>query len=151
MLVASVAAWALLSGTVNLLDYEGGKAAVAQAMSMSLATGATATWRAIENPLLINLGYIFIWTIKYIAGALCAVSAANLWKNRNSSSFNDSKELGLCGIGLAMFMLFFGFIVLSDTYFELWRDAGFGNAVTTKSLLYFSYIGIIGLFIAQPD
>ena len=51
-----------------------------------------------------------------------------------------------------MFMLFFGFVVISGSYFELWRDVEtMGYEAHVYAFIYFGFIGILTLFISQED
>jgi predicted small integral membrane protein len=153
LLMASIALWGLIGGIANLMDYQGGYGAVAYVFSMTGAKEAPALWRAIDSPFLIHIGYAFIWVSKLATGLLCSICTVKLWHSRSStaSAFNASKTYGITGAGISMFMLFFGFVVVSGTYFELWRDAGLGAVAHQFAFIYIGCIGIITLFIAQPD
>ena len=77
-----------------------------------------------------------------------------LWKVRNTTAeaFNAAKTIGLVGAAICMFMLFFGFVVISGSYFELWRDLEtMGYEAHVYAFIYFGFIGIMALFIAQPE
>ncbi len=152
-LMASIALWGFIGGLTNLMDYPGGYGAVAYVLSMTGAKDAPGLWRAIESPFLIHIGFAFIWVSKLATGLLCSISTVKLWHSRSSTSsaFNASKSYGIAGAGISMFMLFFGFVVLSGTYFELWRDANLGAVAHQFALIYLACIGIIILFVAQPD
>lgn len=152
-LMASIALWGLIGGVTNLMDYYGGYRSVAYVFSMTGASDVPGLWRAIENPFLIHIGFAFIWISKLATGLLCSISTVQLWQNRNStaSDFNASKSYGIVGASISIFMLFFGFIVLSGSYFELWRDINLGAVAHQFAFIYLASMGIIVLLIAQPD
>ena len=152
--MVSIALWGLLGGIANLMAYRDGYNSVAFVFSMEGAINAPGLWRAIESPPLIHIGFAFIWISKLAIGLLCSISALQLWKVRNTTvdAFNSAKTLGLVGAGISMFMLFFGFVVISGTYFELWRDVEtMGYEAHVYAFIYFGFIGILTLFIAQPE
>ena len=152
--MASIALWGLLGGIANLMAYQDGYNSVAFTFSMEGAKDAPGMWRAVYDPLLIHIGFAFIWVSKFATGLLCSISALQLWNARNTTAeaFNAAKTIGLVGACISMFMLFFGFVVISGTYFELWRDLEtMGYEAHVYAFIYFGFIGILALFIAQPE
>ena len=152
--MASIALWGLLGGIANLMAYQDGYSAVAFTFSMEGAENAPGMWRVVHNPLLIHIGFAFIWLSKFATGLLCSISVVQLWNARNTTAeaFNEAKTIGLVGICISMFMLFFGFVVISGSYFELWRDLEtMGYEAHVYAFIYFGFIGILALFIAQPE
>ena len=152
--MASIALWGLLSGIANLMAYGDGYSSVEFVLSMKGAKGAPGLWRAIENPIFIHIGFAFIWASKLATGLLCSFSTVHLWKNRNRKAtvFNNAKTYGIAGAAISMFMLFFGFVVISGSYFELWRDVEtMGYEAHVYAFIYFGFIGILTLFISQED
>lgn len=153
----SIAAWGIIGGFTNLIDYKGGVGVVALVLSMDLVKesagmGPTpAVWRAVTSPFIAHIAFIFIWASKFATGILCAISTATLWKNRTGDGFNDAKRLGLAGAGISLFMLFFGFVTMSGTYFELYRDQEIGYSTHVIALVYFGMISMSSLLIAQDD
>ena len=154
LFMLAIAIWGLVGGIANLLAYQDGYNSVAFAFSMVGAEGAPAMWRAIESPLLIHLGFAFIWGSKLATGALCSCSTARLWTARNAArqEFNQAKRLGITGASISMLMLFFGFMVVSGTYFELWRDVEtMGYEAHVYAFIYFGFIGLSTLFISLDE
>ena len=47
-----------------------------------------------------------------------------MWQSRNASvaDFSSAKRIALAGCGIAVIMLFGGFIVIAESWFELWRS-----------------------------
>jgi len=154
LFMLSIAAWGILGAIANLMAYPDGYYSVEFTFSMQGAPNAPGLWRAIENPLLIHLGFAVLWGSKLAAGLLSAYGTLQLWKNRNASAkaFNEAKVYGLVGAAIALIMLFFGFVVISGPYFELWRDVEtMGYEAHVYAFIYFGCIGILTLFIAQPE
>lgn len=154
LLMVSICAWGLASGVVNLLAYAEGYGAVAFVLSMKGAAGAPAMCRAIENPVLIHAAFAFIWGCKLITAGLCGYSTVQLWRFRHQSGalFHRAAGPGLAGAGLSIFMLFFGFVVLSGAYFEFWRDTtGLGFDAHVYALVYAGFLGLSALLVAVPE
>jgi predicted small integral membrane protein len=75
-----------------------------------------------------------------------------MWSSRRSPAdqFNAAKAFGLLGCGIAIAMMFGIFMVAADTYFNLWATK-LGSRVMPQAFLYVGSIGIIALFVNQPD
>jgi predicted small integral membrane protein len=75
-----------------------------------------------------------------------------MWQSRNGSAadFAAAKRIALAGCGIAVIMLFGGFIVIAESWFELWRSEAM-SAVLTAALRYASMIALIAIFVATPD
>jgi predicted small integral membrane protein len=89
---------------------------------------------------------------KLSAGILCVVGAGRMWQSRNGSvaDFSAAKGVALAGCGIAVIMLFGGFIVIAESWFELWRSEAMG-AVLSAAVRYGSMIALIAIFVAVPD
>jgi len=62
LLALAVALWGLLGGLGNLANYQEGLNAVSSVLSMeTLPEGMLADGPKTPNPLLVNLGFAFIW------------------------------------------------------------------------------------------
>ena len=139
----ALACWGLLGAAANLLAYSDGYSSVLFAFSMQGVQSAPALWRAVDNPLVIHLGFGFIWLSKLVMGVLCTVSALQMLQSIGLAAheYRAAKRLGLAGAYVCMFMLFFGFIVISGTYFELWRDTEvMGYEASVYAFIYFGFL-----------
>ncbi len=152
-LMASIALWGLIGSVANLAAYSDGYASVARVLSMSGTTGAPAMWRAVESEFFAHIGFAYIWCSKLLTGVLCSISVVSLWLNRRrtASAFHTAKSLGVTGACVSMLMLFFGFIVVSGSFFELWRDAELGPPAHEYASIYLTCIGVIVLVILQAE
>ncbi len=75
-----------------------------------------------------------------------------MWQSRNGSvaDFSAAKSIALTGCGIAVIMLFGGFIVIAESWFELWRSEAMG-AVLSAAVRYGSMIALIAIFVAASD
>ncbi|WP_425408078.1 DUF2165 domain-containing protein [Hyphococcus sp.] len=153
VLVLTVAMWGLVGAFGNITDWEGTKGAIAATTSMSTFEGGAESWRATSNPAVIMAGAIFILTLKIMTGLLCLAGAWRMAAARkhDAAMFQHAKSLALTGCAVAVFLLFAGWIVIAESWFELWRsdvlrDVGLGSAFR-----YGGMIGVIGIFVGMPD
>ena len=154
LFMLSIATWGVLGAIANLMAYPDGYYSVQFTFSMQGAANAPGLWRAIENPLLIHLGFAVIWGSKLAGGLLASYGTLQMWSQRQATAkaFDEAKTYGLLGVAIMLLMLFFGFVVIGGTYFELWRDVKtMGYHAHVYAFIYFGFIGILGLFIAQPE
>jgi predicted small integral membrane protein len=152
-LVVAVVLWGLLGALGNVLHWDETVGSVAAVTSMVTFEGGAESWQATSNPLVIWLGALFIMLSKLSAGILCAVGAGRMWRSRkgDAADFSAAKRIALAGCGIAVIMLFGGFIVIAESWFELWRSETLGAAVLPAAVRYASMIALIAIFVAMPD
>ena len=153
LLILSVAAWALIGALGNIIDWGGTTGAVAAATSMSTFDTVPASARATSHPAVILIGALLITTFKIGVGALCLLGAWRMWDARRSDAadFAKAKSLALTGCGVAMFMLFAGWIVIAETWFELWRSPVLLDPVLGSAFRYGGFIAVIALFVGARE
>ena len=153
LLVLSVAAWALAGAFGNVDDWEGTVGAVAATASMATFEGGPESWRAVDNRAVALAGAVFILSMKIIAGLLCLIGAQRMAAARggDAAAFQAAKSLALTGCAVAVFMLFFGWIVIAETWFELWRSDVFRPLALDSAFRYAGLIGVIALFVNTRD
>ena len=151
-LIVTVVLWGLFGALGNILNWDETLGSVAAVSSMGTFEGGAESWQATSSPLVIWLGALFIMLSKLSAGILCAVGAGRMWQSRNAGAvdFAAAKRIALAGCGIAVIMLFGGFIVIAESWFELWRSEALG-AVLTAAVRYASMIALIAIFVAMPD
>jgi predicted small integral membrane protein len=66
-------------------------------------------------------------------------------------TFGAAKELALVGCAIAMLMLFVGFIVVAETWFELWRSEALRGAALETAFRYGGMITLIALFVGMRE
>ncbi|WDI31279.1 DUF2165 family protein [Hyphococcus flavus] len=153
LLILSIAGWALLGAVENVVDWSGTTGAVGAVTSMATFEGGGDSWKATSNPVWIMAGSIFILVLKIIAGLLCLAGAAAMWSARASdaAAFQKSKSLALAGCGAAMFMLFAGWIVIAEVWYETWRSDVFRDLALNSAFRYCGMIGVMALFVGMRD
>lgn len=153
LLILSVAAWGLLGAFGNFIDWSGTSGAVSATTSMSTFEGGAQSWRATTNPMLIMAGAISIPLLKILSAAMCLAGARQMWGARtaDASTFQTAKSLALTGCAIAIFMLFTGWIVIAETWFELWRSDAMSSSALNTAFRYAGLIGVIGLFVAVRE
>lgn len=69
-------------------------------------------------------GALFIVLSKLITGVLCTIGAIGMWRAHGPDlvAYNSAKYIALTGCAAAIIMLFGGFIVVAESWFELWRS-----------------------------
>jgi predicted small integral membrane protein len=151
-LIITVVLWGFFGALGNVLHWDETLGSVAAVTSMVSFEGGAESWQATSNPLVSWLGALFIMLSKLSAGVLCMVGATRMWQSRNGSvaDFSAAKSIALAGCGIAVIMLFGGFIVIAESWFELWRSDTLG-AVLPAALRYGSMIALIAIFVAAPD
>ncbi len=153
LLVLSVAAWGLVGAFGNLADWSGTKAAVSAVTSMSTFEGGADSWRATTNPVVVFAGALFILLGKAMAGILCLVGAWRMWTARASGAadFAKAKTLALTGCAVAIFLLFAGFSVIAEVWFELWQSKDMHDPVLASAFRYAGMIALIAIFVGLRD
>lgn len=153
VLILSVAMWSLIGVYGNIADWAGTTYAMEATTSMSAFDGGTDDWRATTNPAIIIIGSLYIVILKIITALLCFVGAWRMWQARNGDTvtFASAKTLALTGCAIAIFMLFSGWIVIAETYFELWRSDIWRDAALDSAFRYCGMIGVIALIVGARE
>lgn len=151
LLSLSVAVWGIAAGTMNLIDYGSGVALVGAVLTLE----GSESIRAIHIPLAFHLGFAFIYLGKLVSGALCAWGAFDLWRSRRASAeiFDAAKSKTVLGCGVAIFMLFFGFVALAGTVFKstVGPPSEFSNAFQQGALSYLAGVALISLYVSARE
>ncbi|NNC37939.1 MAG: DUF2165 family protein [Hyphomonadaceae bacterium] len=153
LLILSVAMWGTLGAFGNFDDWEGTKGAVEATTSMVTFEESLAHWRATSNTVIIMIGAVLIPFLKLLTAALCFLGAWKMWGARKADAavFHRASYWALTGCGVAMFMLFAGWIVIAETWFELWRSDVLRDASLQAAFRYCGMIGVIALFVGMRE
>jgi len=153
VMVALVALWALLGAFFNIHDWDGTIGAVSATTSMATFPGGADDWRATSNTLVVWIGAILIPLLKATAGILCLMGASKMWATRaqDAAAFARAKEPALAGCAVAMILLFGGWIVIAETWFELWRSDALRDIALQSAFRYGGMITLIALFVGARD
>ena len=152
-LIFMVAIWACSSALQNALDWQGTIGAVTATTSMVTIEGGESSWKATSQPLVAWLGALFILLFKVIAGSLCGFGGLQMWRqhNKDVGAFNKAKSIALTGCLVAIIMLFGGFIVVAEGWYELWRSESLRAPVIESAFRYACMISLVALIVATPD
>ncbi|GAB2688550.1 hypothetical protein GCM10027170_20040 [Aliiglaciecola aliphaticivorans] len=76
-----------------------------------------------------------------------------MWKaqSANSTAYNAAKQIALTGCAVAIIMLFGGFIIIAESWFELWRSESMLAPVLGSAFRYGGMISLIAIFVALKD
>lgn len=152
-LILIVVCWAIIAALQNVVDWQGTLGAVGAATSMSTFEGGAESWQATSNIAVIWLGALFILGGKIAAGGLCLIGAWQMWTSRQAdeTAFRAGKQLALVGCTVALVMLFGGFVVIAETWFELWRSDAMRGPVLDSAFRYAGMIALIALLVSTAD
>lgn len=153
VMVLTVMLWGIVGALGNLLDWSGTLGSVQAVTTMSTFEGGGDSWRATDAALLVWLGALFIMLSKLTAAGLCGAGAWRMYgaSRADAATFQAAKELALAGCGIALIMLFGGFVVIAESWFELWRSEAMRGPVLSSAFRYAGLIGLIAIVVAQPD
>lgn len=152
-MMLSVAFWGVFGVIHNVVDWNGTIGAVGAVTSMITIDGGSDSWQATSNPIVIWAGALFIVLSKIVVAALCSIGGIQMWRAKVSDNevYYRAKNIALAGCGVALIMLFAGFIVIAESWFELWRSESMLGPVLQSAFRYGGMIGLIALFVASKD
>ena len=153
LLILGVVLWGIVGAHGNIAKWEETLGAVGAATSMATFEGGADSWKATSLPIVIWLGALFVMLSKVASAGLCAVGAQKMFAARNSApdAFQKAKTFALAGCGVAVFMLFTGFIVIAESWFELWRSDVMRGPVLDSAYRYAGMIGLIAIFVSIKE
>lgn len=107
---------------------------------------------AITNPVLVWVALIVILVGEFIAGALAAKGAFDMWSCREASAaeFAQAQLFAIYGCMVSMIVWFGLFMVIAGAYFQMWQTAA-GSASFNGAFQYFaaSALVLITLYVAH--
>ncbi len=153
LLVLSVAAWGLIGAMGDIVPWSATMAQVASVTSMTTFPGGAHSFQATTNPAVIFAGALFITLGKIVAALLCLVGAWRMTAARtgDAAAFAKAKTFALAGCAVAVFMLFAGFIVIAEGWFEMWRSDAMSDAIGGGAFRYGGMIALISLMVGARD
>jgi len=152
-LATSVAAFGFYSGIFDLIHWHDTVGSVTMVTSMTSWEGGATSWQAVNSPALSGLGALWIIGSDLTAGVLCTMSIGRMWARRHGSvtEFAVAKKLAVAGCGVLAIMLFGGFIVVAEGWFNLRHSVAMRGAVLEVAYRYLWSILLIALFIASAE
>lgn len=153
IMIFTVALWGFLGVLHNLIDWPGTLKAIGAVTSMLTIEGGADSWQATSNPIVIWSGALFIVLSKLITGVLCTIGAIGMWRAHGPDlvAYNSAKYIALTGCAAAIIMLFGGFVVVAESWFELWRSEAMLGPVLGSAFRYGGMITLIALFVSSKD
>ena len=153
IMILSVALWGFIGAFHNVIDWSGTFGAIEAATSMSTIPGGPESWQATDSVLVIWVGALIIVASKLATGTLCSIGAVRMWMAQNSDleAYKAAKEIALTGCAIAIIMLFGGFVVIAESWFELWRSESMLGPVLQSAFRYGGMITLIALFVVSND
>lgn len=151
-LIFTVFLWGMFGTLYNVTNWDETTGAVLAVTSMSTFEGGADSWQATSNPALVWIGALFIVLSKLAAGVLCGLGLWRMWQARRADGavFTEAKQIAIAGCGVAVIMLFGGFIAIADNLFDLWRSADM-RPVLDAAFRYGAMIALIGIFVGTKD
>jgi len=145
--------WGYVGALGNILDWSQALGSVAAVTSMSTFEAGADSWQAMTSPLLSWLGALLIVSGKLATGVMCTVGARRMWRSRISSAadFAEAKQFALAGCAVGAIMLFGGFLVIAESWFELWRTDGLIRFALLDAFRYGGMLMLIAIFVGQQD
>lgn len=150
-LVISVALQGFIGAMGNLLDWAQAKGAVSLVTSMSDFEGGSSDWRATTSPAVAWLGVLYIMLSMVAVGILCGMGAYRMWQMRSVSAneFTSAKAHALVGCAVGIIMLYGGFMIIAESWFELWRSLGPIRMGLLDAFRYAAMMALIAIFVAM--
>jgi len=153
LLVALVALWGALGAFGNLSHLGGTYEAVRAVAAMEgVGEPGAANPQAIRAPFVVWLGVASIIAGKVGAAVFCALGGLAMIRARggDASAFQRAKRAGVLGCGIAVAMLFGGWVVMAETHFLMWQTP-MGEVAAPAAFRYGGFIALIMIFVAQPE
>jgi predicted small integral membrane protein len=152
VMILGLAAFGLLVGMDNIIDYPSNYVFVQHVLSMdTVFPDNTLKWRAITSPGLLTAAYLGIIIAELLMGLCFLVCAIKLFMNARApaASFHRAKALGVIGAGLAFAIWFIGFMVGGGEWFSMWQSAQW-NGQEGAFHFYMTVLAVL-IFMMQPD
>ena len=154
MLAAIVAFWGLVGAIGNFSSLGIAYEYVELVTSMSGVIDPqdpAPPWRT-SSPIVVSAGVLLIVLGKLGAFAFCSAGVVRMIKARHADqrSFANAKKWAVLGCGLAVAMLFGGFIVIGETMYLMWVSPD-GEHAAAAAWRYGGFIALVMIFIAQAE
>jgi predicted small integral membrane protein len=152
LLVFGVAVFYSLVVLNNATDYDSNFQFVRHVMMMdSTFPGNRGMWRAINTPALHTVFCLTIIAWETLTMILCWWGAVRLAKALRSSAeaFHMAKRMAIAGLTLSLMMWLLAFLSVGAEWFLMWQSKSWNGQ--DAAFRMFTVIGIVLLFLAQPD
>jgi predicted small integral membrane protein len=152
-LVVAAGLFCVLVGYNNIVDYSSNYLFVQHVLSMDTVfpDNAVRGGRAIIDPQLHRAAYGIIIGVELGAGILCLLGALRLLFAIAAPAprFAAAKTIAIIGLVSAMFLWFFGFLVVGGEWFQMWQSQMWNGQ--EAAFRFLGSIGLILVFLVMED
>lgn len=151
-LVFAVAIFYSLVVLNNTTDYDSNYQFVRHVLMMdSTFPGNRGMWRAVNSPAWHTLFYLAIITWETVSMILCWVGAFMIARalRKTPAAFNQAKRIAIAALTFSLLMWFVVFLSVGGEWFLMWQSKMWNGQ--DAAFRMFTVIGIILLFVAQPE
>ena len=151
-IIATLAAYALIVGYDNIVDYSSNYEFVRHVLSMDTTfPGDALRQRAIAYEGIWRLAYELIIGIEWLTGVLLTIGALALLHRLGApaQAFNRAKVWAITGLTIGFGLWFFGFMVIAGEYFAMWQSKDW-NAQEAAFRIATEILGVL-IFLSLPD
>jgi predicted small integral membrane protein len=136
----------------NTTDYDSNYQFVRHVMMMdSTFPGNHGMWRAINTPALHTAFYVVIIAWEALAMLLCfggGVKLAGTLRG-TAAAFHSAKGVAIIGLTVGLLQWLVAFLSVGGEWFLMWQSKNWNGQ--DAALRMFTVVGIVLLFLAQPD
>jgi predicted small integral membrane protein len=151
-IIATLAAYALIVGYDNIVDYSSNYEFVRHVLSMDTTfPGNALRQRAIADEGNWRLAYELIIGIEWLTGVLLTIGALALLHRLGApaQAFNRAKVWAIAGLTIGFGLWFFGFMVIAGEYFAMWQSKDW-NGQEAAFRIATEILGVL-IFLSLPD
>ncbi|AHK18305.1 DUF2165 family protein [Yersinia similis] len=152
LMVCAIALFATLVVFGNMTDYNTNFVFVHHVLQMdTIFPDATISYRAINSPLLQQLGYIGIILLETLTALFCWVGGISLLINMKApaKAFNRKKGLAIIGLTLGFLTWQVIFMSIGGEWFGMWMSKQW-NGVPNAFRFFVTTILVL-IYLVQPD
>jgi predicted small integral membrane protein len=152
LLVFGVALYTTLIALNNLTDYDSNYQFVRHVLMMdSTFPGNHGMWRAVNSPAWHTFFYGTIIAWEFVCAVLCWWGGMRLAKSltRSAREFHAAKNIAVAGLALNLLLWLLAFLSVGEGWFLMWQSRTWNGQEAAFRM--FTVIGIVLLFLAQPD
>ena len=151
LLVFAVAIYYSLVVFNNITDYNSNYQFVRHVLMMdSTFPGNRGMWRAVNSPAWHTAFYVTIIAWEFVTALLCWWGGLRLAGavRGTAPAFNRAKGVAIAALALALLMWLVAFVSVGGEWFLMWQSKMWNGQDASRM---FAVIGIVLLFVAQPD
>ena len=136
----------------NTTDYDSNYQFVRHVLMMdSTFPGNRGMWRAVNSPAWHTLFYLAIISWETVSMILCWVGAFMMARalSKTPAAFHEAKRVAIAALTFSLLMWFVVFLSVGGEWFLMWQSKMWNGQ--DAAFRMFTVIGIILLFVAQPE